>query len=152
MFDLTPFRRRMGKDLIGFKSEMDNLFNRFFDVDLPLSQEFFKEGQLAPRVDISEGENEITVQAEIPGCDLKDIEVSLEGRVLNIKGEKKQEKEEKEKNYLRVERAHGFFSRAIKLPSEVDQKGVDATYRKGVLKVVLKKTKSTEARKIEIHT
>jgi HSP20 family molecular chaperone IbpA len=54
---------------------MDNLFNRFFDADFPLPQEFFKEGQWAPRVDISEGEKDITIQAEIPGCDAKDIAI-----------------------------------------------------------------------------
>lgn len=152
MFDLMPWRRRMGKDLIGFKSEMDNLFNRFFDIDFPLSKEFFKEGQWAPRIDISEGEKDITVQAEIPGCDAKDIDVSLKGRFLTIKGEKKQEKEEKEKNYVRVERAHGYFSRTMELPTEVDEKEVDATYQKGVLRVVLRKTTPTETRKIEIKT
>lgn len=93
MFDLVPWRKRMGKDLMGFKSEMDNLFNRFFDFDFPPSQEFFKEGQWAPRVDISEGEKDITIQAEIPGCEAKDIEVSLEGRFLTIKGEKSRRKE-----------------------------------------------------------
>jgi HSP20 family protein len=142
----------MGKDLIGFKSEMDNLFNRFFDLDFPPSQEFFEEGKWAPRVDISEGEKDITIQAEIPGCDAKDIDVSLEGRLLTIKGEKTQEKEEKEKNYVRVERAHGFFSRTMELPAEVDQKEVDATYKKGVLKVMLRKLKSTATRKIEIRS
>jgi HSP20 family protein len=152
MFDLMPWRRRMGKDLVGFKSEMDNLFSRFFDVDFPLSHELFKEGQWAPRVDISEGERDITVKAEIPGCDAKDIEVSLEGRLLTIKGEKKQEREEKEKNYLRVERAHGIFSRTMELPTEVDESEVDASYKKGILKVVLRKTKPSETRKIEIRT
>lgn len=75
MFDLMPGRRRMGKGLIGFKTEMDNLFNRFFDIDFPFFQEFAKEGQWAPRVDISEDEKDITVQAEIPGCEAKDNEI-----------------------------------------------------------------------------
>jgi HSP20 family protein len=96
MFDLMPWRKREGKDLVGFKSELDNLFNRFFDLDFPISREFFKEGQWLPRMDVSEGKKEITVQAEIPGCDAKDIDVNLDGRTLTIKGEKKQNKEQKE--------------------------------------------------------
>ena len=111
-----------------------------------------KNGQWAPRVDISEGEKNIIVKAEIPGCDAKDVDVSLDGRILTIKGEKKQEKEEKEKNYLRMERAYGYFSRTIELPGEVDQQEVDATYKKGVLTVALKKKASKDSKKIEIKT
>jgi len=59
MFDLMPWRKREGKDLVGFKSELDNLFNRFFDLDFPISREFFKEGQWVPRVDVTEGKKEI---------------------------------------------------------------------------------------------
>jgi HSP20 family protein len=152
MFDLMPWRKREGKDLVGFRSELDNLFNRFFDIDFPISREFFKEGQWMPRVDVSEGEKEITVQAEIPGCDAKDINVSLDGRTLTIKGEKKQEKEEKEKNFHRVERSYGSFTRKMNLPAEVDQEDINASYKKGVLKLVFKKTKETEGKKIEIKT
>jgi HSP20 family protein len=152
MFDLMPWRKRAGSDLVGFKSEMDNLFNRFFDLDFPLSQEMFKSGQWAPRLDVSDSDKQITVQAEIPGCDVGDIDISLDGRLLTIKGEKKHEKEEKEKNYLKVERAHGLFSRTIELPTEVDLQTVDATYKKGVLKVVLNKTAPSESKKIEIKT
>lgn len=152
MFDLLPWRKRYSKDLVGFKNEMDNLFNRFFDVDFPFSSQLMKEGQWAPRVDVSEGNKNITVQAEIPGCDAKDVEISLEGRILTIRGEKMHEKEEKEKNHLRMERAQGFFSRTIELPTDVDQKDVDATYKKGVLKVVLKKTAPKEGKRIDIKT
>lgn len=152
MFDLLPWQKNYGRELTGFKKEMDSLFNRFFDLDFPSTSQMMPEGQWAPRVDISEGEKDITVKAEIPGCDVKDVDVSLVGRVLTIKGEKKHEKEEKEKNYLRVERSHGFFSRSMELPGEVDQKDVDATYKKGVLTVVLKKTASKDSKKIEIKT
>lgn len=150
MFNLVPSKGRLGRDLIRFRSEMDNLFNRFFDVDFPF--ELFREGQWAPRVDVSEGKKEITVQAELPGCDLKDIDVSLDGRILTIKGEKKQEKDEKEENVHRVERSYGYFSRALTLPAEVDPEAVDATYKKGVLKIILNKVKEAEGKKIDIKT
>lgn len=147
-----PWRKREIKDLVGFKSELDNLFNRFFDLDFPISRELFKEVQWVPRVDVSEGKKEITVKAEIPGCDAKDIHVSLDGRTLTIKGEKKQEKEEKEENFNRIERSYGSFTRRMKLPAEVDQENIDASYKKGVLKLVFKKTKAKEGKIIEIKT
>ncbi len=150
MFDLMPWRKRMGSDLVGFKNEMDNLFNRFFDIDAPLPGDFFKGDRWAPRVDVSDSEKQITVQAEIPGCDAEDIDVSLDGRILTIKGEKIREKEEKEKNYVRVERAHGQFSRTIEMPTDVDPETVDASYKKGVLKVVLNKIAQSEMKKIQI--
>lgn len=152
MLDLTSLRRRAGRDMVGLKSEIDNLFNRFFDIDFPLSRESLKAGEWAPRLDVSEGEKDISISAEIPGCDAKDIEVTLDGRILTIKGEKKQEKEEKAKNYIRVERAHGYFSRSLELPTDVDQKEVEASYTRGVLKVVLRKAALKEGKKIEIKT
>lgn len=152
MFDLLPWGKKSSRNLAGFKNEMDDLFNRFFDVDFPFSNQMMENGRWAPRMDVSHSDKEVTVQAEIPGCDAKDVEVSLDGRTLTIKGEKKHEKEEKDKDFLRVERAHGFFSRSLELPAEVDQKDVDATYKKGILKVVLKKTTTKDSKKIEIKT
>ena len=152
MFDLLPRRGKEGGRLAIFRSELDSLFNRFFDMDRPFSQSLFKKDDWEPRVNVSEGEKKITIEAEIPGCDAQDIEISLEGRILTIKGEKKQEKEEKDQNYLRVERAHGLFTRSMELPAEVDQNEVEARYKKGVLIVVLHKTTPKESRKIEIKT
>ena len=135
-----------------FKSELDDLFNRFFELDFPIARRLFGEGEWAPRVDLTEGETDITVQAELPGCNAKDIDVSLDGRILTIKGEKKQEKEDKEENYHRIERAYGLFSRSLTLPADVDSKKVDAGFKDGILKIVLHKTKETAARKIAVKT
>ncbi len=152
MFDLMPHRRRFGKEMVSFKDEMDNLFNRFFDMDFPVSRRLFKDGEWAPSVDVVEGKGEITVKAEIPGCEAKDIDVKLDGRTLTICGEKKQEKEEKDENFHRVERSYGSFCRMVELPREVNPEDIDATYKKGVLKLVLKKIRETGAKKIEIKT
>ncbi len=152
MFDLMPHRRGSGRELVRFRDEMDNLFNRFFDMDFPISRRLFGDTAWAPRVDVSEGKGEITVKAEIPGCDAKDIDVKLEGRLLTISGEKKQEKKEKEENFHRVERTYGSFSRMVELPGEVEQEAIDGTYKKGVLNLVFKKTQASEAKKIEIKT
>lgn len=150
MFDLMSHRKRPGREMVRFRDEIDNLFNRFFDMDFPISRRLFGEGEWAPRIDVSESTCEITVEAEIPGCEAKDIDVKLEGRMLTISGEKKQEKESEEENYHRLERAYGSFSRMVELPGEVDAEAIDATYKKGILKLVLKKIRSSETKKIEI--
>lgn len=152
MFDLMPFKRRSGREMARFRDEIDNLFNRFFDLEMPVSRRLFGDGEWIPRVDVGERASEITVQAEIPGCDAKDIDVRLEGRVLTISGEKKQEKEDKDENFHRLERSYGSFSRMIELPADVDADTIDATYRKGILKLVLHKTASSETKKIEIRS
>lgn len=90
------------------------------------------------------------MKAELPGVETEDIDVSLDGRMLTIKGEKKHEKEEKKENYHRVERSYGYFNRSIELPAEVDASKVDASFKKGVLKIELNKTKATETKKIQI--
>lgn len=152
MFEMMPWRKRGSGDLVGFKGEIDNLFHRFFDPDFPMSRELFKETQWLPRMDVHEGEKDITVQVEIPGCNVEDIDVSLEGRMLTVTGEKKHEKEEKEKNRVRIERFQGNFTRTVELSCEVDEKKVEATYKKGVLKIVLQKTEPTQRKKIAIQT
>ncbi|MFO7643060.1 MAG: hypothetical protein R6W95_01635 [Desulfosarcina sp.] len=90
MFDLMPFKRRPGKALASFRNEIDDLFNRFFDMDTPVSRRLFGEGEWVPRVDVVEGKGGITVKAEIPGCEIKDIDAQLDRRALIIRGEKKQ--------------------------------------------------------------
>jgi HSP20 family protein len=152
MFDQKSKRKGEGREVVRFRDELDTLFNRFFDLDFPSMRSFFREDTWTPRMDVSESESAVTVKAELPGCEAENIDVRLEGRRLTIKGEKKDEKEDKEANLHRVERAYGFFSRSIDLPVEVDAKDVAATYKKGVLTVVLKKTRSTAAKKIKVAT
>ena len=150
MFDLKPRRKGEGRELVRFRDELDNLFNRFFDMDFPSMRGFFREDAWSPRVDVSESGASVTVKAELPGCDAEDIDVSLEGRRLTIKGEKKEERDEKEGSLHRVERAYGYFSRTLELPAEVETKDVDAKFKKGVLTVLMKKSKSAAAKKIKV--
>ena len=84
--------------------------------------------------------------------DAKDIDVSLSGRHLTIKGEKKKEKEEKDKNFHRIERSYGSFHRTIELPTEVDESSVKASYKKGVLKIELAKIKGAESKTITVKS
>ncbi len=107
-------------------------------------------GVAYPALNISEGEKEVTVTAEVPGMEAKDIDVSIERGVLTIKGEKKFEEEEKKDNFHRIERSYGSFQRAVALPSEVDDANVQASYKDGVLKLVLPKAATAQRRKIEV--
>ena len=103
-----------------------------------------------PAADMSEDQKEIVVHAEIPGLNIKEIDVSLNGRVLTIQGERKQEREEKDKNYHRIERKYGSFSRSFELPADVDRDKVRATYKDGILTLSLPKTKEQSVKKIEV--
>jgi HSP20 family protein len=93
----------------------------------------------APRIDVSETETELNIEAELPGVDEKDVEVVLSNGRLTIKGEKRHEKEEKKKDYHLVERSYGSFARTLGLPFDVDPEQVRASFDKGVLKVTVPK-------------
>jgi len=104
----------------------------------------------APRIDVSETETELKIEAEMPGVDEKDVEVVLSDGRLTIKGEKKQEKEEKKKDYHLVERSYGSFARSIGLPFEADPGQVKATFAKGVLTVTVPKPPEVKAKEKKI--
>ena len=76
----------------------------------------------------------------------------MDGRILTIKGQKKEERKESEETFYRVERSYGYFSRTIELPAEVNPNKVEASYKRGILKIKLRKTKSSEAKRIRIKT
>jgi HSP20 family protein len=137
-----PFR-----EVSRLRSEMDRLWDEYFGTG---RRAFRMEEAWLPAVDISETGDKITVKAEIPGMEAKDIEISMVGDTLTIKGEKKAETEEKDENYHMVERSYGSFSRAVKLPAVVDAEKVEATYKNGVLTVVLPKKEEVKPKAIEI--
>lgn len=114
--------------------------NRMFDDvwrghSLPAT--FGGEGYLAPRVDVKDTETGLEVSAELPGVDEKDITVELDGETLMIKGEKKLEKDEKQKDYHVMERSYGMFQRVIPLPFAPNPDEVKPQFTKGVLKIAL---------------
>lgn len=112
----------------------------------------FERGEWVPCVDVSESEKEFVVTAELPGMAEKDVDVSIQNGILTIKGEKKEEKEEKSKNLYRMERPYGAFQRSIELPSEIDKDKAEASYKSGVLTIKLPKTKAAqqEAKKVPV--
>jgi HSP20 family protein len=105
---------------------------------------------VAPRVDVSETDTEIKLEAELPGVDEKDVEVVLSDGRLTIKGEKKQEKEEKKKDFHLVERSYGSFARSIALPFEADPDQVKAKFANGVLTITVPKPPEVKAKEKKI--
>jgi HSP20 family protein len=140
-WELTSWRpaRELGK----MRSETDRLWDTFFE-----GRPKVRTGEWFPTLDVSETKNDLVVKVELPGMDPKDIDISLSDGHLIIKGEKKQEREEKEEDYHFIERSYGTFTRSVELPKEVKHDKINASYKNGVLKVVL--PKSDEAKKKEV--
>ncbi|HZT19832.1 MAG TPA: Hsp20/alpha crystallin family protein [Dongiaceae bacterium] len=107
-------------------------------------------GATMPAVDVVEKENAYEISAELPGLDEKNVEVKVADDVLTISGEKKEEKEEKEKGYYRSERRFGSFQRSFELPPGVDQNKIEASFQKGVLTVTLPKSSDAQKREKKI--
>jgi HSP20 family protein len=135
------------------RDEMDRVFERF-ESGWPRWPTLLRQegGFTVPDLDVRETTNAVVVEAELPGVDEKDVSVTLANGVLTVKGEKKQEKEDKGENYHRSERSFGSFERSIRLPDTVDDAKVEAKFDKGVLKVTAaKKPEAVRAeRRIEI--
>jgi len=138
-----PFR-----DVVTLRERMNKLFedmaaSRGEEKDLATSS-------WAPAVDIYETEGEVVLTAEIPGIEEKDIEIKVEDNSLTLRGERKFEKETKEDNYHRIERAYGSFFRSFTLPSYVDQDKIEAEHENGILKVRMPKRAELKPRKVKI--
>jgi HSP20 family protein len=142
-----------------FRGEMDRLFDRFgfpsfrrmFDVE-PFSNYESALGVAVPAVDVTEDENAYKISAELPGMAEKDVEVTVSGDMLVLKGEKRQEREQKEKNRYLSERSYGAFQRSFAIPDGVDRDKINAEFAKGLLTLTLPKTPEAQKRqkKIEI--
>jgi len=104
----------------------------------------------APPVDIYETENELVVKAELPDLQDKDIDIRITNNTLTIRGERKFEKDVKEENYLRIERAYGAFMRSFSLPNSVSSENIRADYRNGVLTLHMAKREESKPKQIKI--
>ncbi|MEX2147535.1 MAG: Hsp20/alpha crystallin family protein [Candidatus Rokuibacteriota bacterium] len=126
---------------------MDRLFDRFGEPAWPQMPTL---AEWEPTVDVSEDKDAVTVKAELPGVEQKDIAVSLQDGVLTIKGDKHAEKEEKGKQYHRVERSYGSFYRAMRLPSAVEAGKVTAAFKDGVVTITLPKAAEAKGTTIPV--
>ena len=145
-----------------FRGEMDRLFDRFsgnfgfpslrrmFDMESPFRPSAFTFS--APAIDMSEDDKSYRLCAELPGLDAKDVDISISGDMLVLKGEKRQESEQKDKNYHFSERSYGSFQRAFELPASVDRDKISADFTKGVLTINMAKTAEAQKqpKKIEV--
>jgi HSP20 family protein len=158
----TPAPARTTDAWQSFRGEMDRLFDRFsgnfgfpslrrmFDVEPAWTyQSSFTFP--TPAVDVTEDDKAFKISAELPGLEEKNIEVTLSGDTLTIKGEKTFEKDEKSKDHHVSERAYGSFQRSFALPDDVDRDKIEAGLSKGVLTVSLPKTaQAQKQKKIEV--
>jgi len=143
-------RWRPRRDLPVPQEDVDRAFERIFRTWMgPVS---FSEFSWNPTVDVAETSDEVVVKAEMPGMSKDDIDITVEDNQLILSGEKKQEQEEKDSNYYRVERSYGAFRRIFTLPARVDVATVKATYQDGVLTVRVPKAEAAKAKKIEIES
>jgi HSP20 family protein len=150
MFGILPYQKKKKSHANQLQRKIDNMYDQFFGPNFLSSTYLFGDGNWDPKLDISEGRKDITIRVEIPGIEAKDFDISINGRLLTIRGEKKQAQKEKEETYYRVERSYGYFKRTIELPAEVDPNKVDASYKRGVLKMKLRKLKASETKRIKV--
>lgn len=149
----TPAPHSAANPWPSFRSEFDRFFDRFTGIGMPSMRRMFDLlppdetglGFNVPAVDVTEDDKAYRIAAELPGLEEKDIEVSVTGDLLTLKGEKRQEKAEKNKNWYVSERSYGSFQRAFELPQGIDRDKIAAEFAKGVLTVTL--PKSAEAQK-----
>lgn len=137
-----PFR-----DLLTLQDRMNRMFS---DPVLRLTTPAEAVGGWFPPVDIHEEPDRIVLRAEIPGVGRDDIDVSVENGTITLRGEKKQEKEVEADNAYRLERFYGSFSRSFVLPAVIDPDHIRATYKDGVLEVVLPKAEEARPKKIKV--
>lgn len=138
-----PFR-----DLRTLQEEVNRLFSR--NLSPSFGDDGIARGAWMPSVDIYENKDQIVLEAELPGMNREDFELTIENNVLTLRGERRFEKRDETDNYHRVERSYGSFSRSFTLPQTVSAEGTTAEYKNGVLRVVLQKREEVKARRIEI--
>jgi HSP20 family protein len=129
--------------------ETDNLLQGSFN-NLSLLGNWADAVRQAPAVDVVETDKEIQVKMDLPGHDAKTLQVKLEGDMLTVQSERKQESKDERQGYLRAERSYGMFSRSIALPNTVDVQRAEAKYEQGVLTVTLPKREDVKPKTIEI--
>lgn len=134
---MTPFGREPLGDI-------------FFDRPYPEWRRDMGE-EVTPSIDFSEKDGKYFLTAELPGIKKDDISITIEDGYVTLTGKKEENKEENGSNYYLKETRYGSFSRSFRLPGKVDENKVDATYKEGVLTVVMPHEEETETKKIEIH-
>ena len=147
---MTIVRWSPVRELSTMQERMNKLFEDVMRSPDRRADEGFAVAAWAPAVDIYETDKEIVLKAELPEMQEKDISIKIEDNILVVSGERRMEKEVKEENYHRIERSYGNFHRSFTLPPTVDRESIKASYKDGVLKVVLPKKEEVKPKQIKI--
>lgn len=148
-------RTDMGHPFYSLQKEMNSLFDNFFrGFDVAPRGFAAQMVGFTPSVDVKENDKEFIIKAELPGVEEKDIDVTITNDAITIKGEKKEEKEDKDKNYYYMERSYGSFCRVIPLEAEIEAGKAEAKFKNGILDIKIPKNQSAKAKgtKVSIKT
>src|SRR5205807_2604967 len=137
-------------ELTSLQDQMNQLFSQSFSGQGGRSEQQLAYSNFIPPVDVYEDEHHITLLAEMPGVEEKDLNLHVENNVLTINGERKLENAEKKENFHRIERRYGRFSRSFTLPATADPQNVNAEFENGVLKVAIGKREEAKPKQIRI--
>lgn len=140
-----PFR-----DLMNLQQRINKVFNETARSASGEGEERFDTGSWTPVVDIRETDNSYEIKADLPGVKKEDISIDIGDNTLTISGERKFEEQEKKKDYIRIERSYGSFSRSFALPQNVDSAKIKAKYKEGILDLTLPKKEEAKPKKINI--
>ena len=146
--DRNIARQPAGNPFTSLQQEVDRIFDDFTR-GWPATA---GAPDVTPRMDVAETDKEYEITAELPGLEEKDVQVNVADDVLTIKGEKKAEKEQKEKNYHLYERSYGSFSRTLQLPPGVNADAIQAHISNGVLKVTVPKPAPAQTKKVPVKS
>ena len=136
------------RELSSLQSEMNRLFNTFFDT--PNTGNGGNVRRWVPSMDLAETDTHFILRADLPGVTEEDVSIELEDNVLTVAGERKAEHEEKKEDFYRVERSFGQFRRSLTLPEVIDPEGIAATFDKGVLEVRIPKPEERKPHRVAI--
>jgi HSP20 family protein len=145
---MALIRWEPARELGSIQSEMNRLFNSFFDTPTAGTNGTYR--RWIPPMDLVETEADYVLRADLPGLSEQDVNIELEDNVLTISGERKAEHEERKEGYYRLERTSGSFRRSLTLPDGVDAESVKATFDRGVLEVKVPKPEVRKPRKVAI--
>ncbi|MEJ2366956.1 MAG: Hsp20/alpha crystallin family protein [Acidobacteriota bacterium] len=134
------------REIVGMQDQMNRLMRDFFGQ----GAEEMEYGNWIPAADLKEEENQFTVSLEVPGMKKEDIEINMENNVLTVRGERKFQSESQKENYHRIERAYGKFSRSFSMPTHVNSDAIAASYKDGMLEIVIPKAEESKPKRIAI--
>jgi HSP20 family protein len=134
------------RSIFNLKNDVDSFFDDFFNT-AALDE---RKQEISPRINVEENENEWVISAELPGVTKEDVKVNFQDGVLTISGEKKFEKEDKDKNYHRVERSYGKFSRSMRISTPIVSDKINAEYKDGILTISLPKAEEAKPKLIDV--